>query len=428
MNIAFLNHKGENILRKPLAHNTLWMVLTLGLRFVLQAVYFIIIARTLGAEQYGAFVSAVAIVAIISPFASLGIGNLLIKNVSRNRETFEIYWGNALFVIFAFGLFWIALLVPVSRIFMPQSVPLGLILLIAISDLLFAKVIDTAGKAYQAIQRLSRTGLINTSINAFRMIAALLVIYFYPDLNALDWGFYYLSSTLIAAILAVLLVHRDLGYPKLKLSRLRSEIAEGFFFSLSIAGQNVYNVIDKIMLARLSTLEATGIYGAAYRLIEVVLVPVRALLQAAYAKFFKYGESGISGSLGLARRLSPIAGLYGLIAALGLFFLAPVVPLILGEEYQAAVNALRWLAPIPFIKSMHFFASDTLSGAGYQGIRSVMLISTALVNIIANLWLIPIYSWKGAIWASLMSNVFLMMALWTVVVYHYRREIRQKNC
>ena len=167
MNFRLPEYQGKNLLQKPLAHNTLWMILSLGIRLVLQAVYFIIIARALGAEQYGAFVSAVAMVAIISPFASLGVGNLLIKNVSRKRESFEIYWGNALFVIFIFGLVWIALLVPISRIFMPKSVPLGLILVIAISDLLFAKTIDTAGKAFQAIQLLSRTGLINTSINSF---------------------------------------------------------------------------------------------------------------------------------------------------------------------------------------------------------------------------------------------------------------------
>ena len=81
----------------------------------------------------------------------------------------------------------------------------------------------------------------------------------------MDWGFCYLGSTFLAAFIAVLLVHRELGYPKLRISHLKSEAGEGFFFALSIAGQNVYNVIDKIMLARLSTLEATGIYGAAYR-------------------------------------------------------------------------------------------------------------------------------------------------------------------
>ena len=67
-----------------LACNTLWMLLAQGIRLFLQAFYFVIIARTLGVEQYGAFVFATSLVAILSPFSGLGVGNILIKNVSKN--------------------------------------------------------------------------------------------------------------------------------------------------------------------------------------------------------------------------------------------------------------------------------------------------------------------------------------------------------
>ena len=77
--------------KKSLVRNTLWMLMAQGLRIVLQAFYFVLIARALGADQYGAFVGATAFVAIFAPFASLGGGNLLIKNVSRNRELFNEY-------------------------------------------------------------------------------------------------------------------------------------------------------------------------------------------------------------------------------------------------------------------------------------------------------------------------------------------------
>ncbi len=82
-----------------LARNTLWMLLAQGIRLFLQAFYFVIIARVLGVEQYGAFVLATSLVAILSPFSGLGVGNILIKNVSKNRALFSYYWGNALFMI-----------------------------------------------------------------------------------------------------------------------------------------------------------------------------------------------------------------------------------------------------------------------------------------------------------------------------------------
>jgi O-antigen/teichoic acid export membrane protein len=199
---------------------------------------------------------------------------------------------------------------------------------------------------------------------------------------------------------------------------------EGFYFSVSLSAQTVYNDIDKTMLARLSTLEATGIYAAAYRLIDVAFVPVRSILAAAYAKFFQHGASGISGSMGLVKRLVPIAGGYGFAAGIGLFLLAPIVPYVLGDEYAGIVEALRWLAPLPFLKAMHYFAADSLTGAGFQRGRSAVQVVIAVFNVLVNLWLIPLYSWRGAAWSSLASDGLLMLGLWIMVAFLYRQQLQ----
>ncbi len=103
MNLEKFKILTYRLCQNSLVKNTLWMLLSQGIRLVLQAIYFIIIARTLGTEQYGVFVGATALVAIVGPLASLGNGNLLIKNVSRNKSLFREYWGNSLFMIFVFG-------------------------------------------------------------------------------------------------------------------------------------------------------------------------------------------------------------------------------------------------------------------------------------------------------------------------------------
>ena len=82
------------------------MFLGYGLKIIVQAGYFILIARALGPAEYGAFVGTVALIALVAPFGSLGAGNLLVQNVSRNRELFAEYWGNALF---ALGGLWLGL-------------------------------------------------------------------------------------------------------------------------------------------------------------------------------------------------------------------------------------------------------------------------------------------------------------------------------
>ena len=86
----------RSLTQNVLARNTFWMLGGQGVRVLLQAVYFILIARALGAQQYGAFVGAVSLVALIAPFASWGTGFILVKEVARNRSTFGQYWGAAL--------------------------------------------------------------------------------------------------------------------------------------------------------------------------------------------------------------------------------------------------------------------------------------------------------------------------------------------
>ena len=50
----------DRLLQKPLVRGSLWLLLGKGLRVVLQATYFVMIARTLGVENYGAFVGTTA--------------------------------------------------------------------------------------------------------------------------------------------------------------------------------------------------------------------------------------------------------------------------------------------------------------------------------------------------------------------------------
>jgi O-antigen/teichoic acid export membrane protein len=208
----------------------------------------------------------------------------------------------------------------------------------------------------------------------------------------------------------------------LALSKFKPEIAQGFSFSISSSSLTAYNDIDKTLLARLSTLEATGIYAAAYRFINIAFVPTHSLLVASYPVFFRRGAVGIGGSLSFAKRLAPPVIVYSCVVVIGLLILAPVAPYILGNEYNLAVEAIRWLAPIPFLSAMHYLAGDILTGAGSQGVRSGIQIMAALFNVAMNLWLIPMYSWKGAAWSSLASEALLALSLWGVIFFYRRRQ------
>jgi O-antigen/teichoic acid export membrane protein len=63
------------------------------------------------------------------------------------------------------------------------------------------------------------------------------------------------------------------------------------------------------------------------------------------------------------------------------------------------------------LKATHYFLSDTLTGAGHQGLRSAIQAGVALFNVLINLWLIPRYSWVGAAWSSIASDALLAFSV-----------------
>jgi O-antigen/teichoic acid export membrane protein len=182
------------------------------------------------------------------------------------------------------------------------------------------------------------------------------------------------------------------------------------------------------MLVRLSGLQAAGIYGAAYRIIDAAFAPAGALVYAAYARFFHHGANGIGEGLRFARKLLAYSIPYGLLTMTVLMLAAPVLPKLLGSDFTASSAALLWLSPLVLFKCIHYFFADCLSGAGFQGIRAAIQLIVAGGNVGLNLWLIPAYSWKGAAWASLASDGLFATAVWAttaLLVRHSGVEVLQ---
>jgi O-antigen/teichoic acid export membrane protein len=391
------------------------MILGQGLRLIIQALYFVEIARSLGVRNYGAFVSVVALVGIVYPFGSLGGGNLLVKNVARDASLFSVYWGRALVLTVAFGAVLTAVVLAFSRLALPQEIPLVLVAMVAASDILGLNIITQCGQAFQAFEKLQWTAAIYVMMSAGRLAGALILVSIYPHPSALQWGYIYLGCTVVVVLLSAALVLFRLGRPRFEWKTLRGEMREGFYFSASQTSQTIYNDIDKTMLARLSTLDAAGIYAAAYRLIDVSFLPVSAALSSTYASFFRAGAQGIASSVKFARPLMAKAVVYsGAICAL-LLVGSGIVPFVLGSEYSATAAALRWLSVLPILKALHYFLSDTLTSSGYQGVRTAVQAGVAIFNVLINLWIIPAYSWRGAAWSSIASDALLLAGVGTAV-------------
>jgi O-antigen/teichoic acid export membrane protein len=408
-------------LASPLARNTLWSLGGSGMRLVIQAIYFIIIARCLGPGQYGGFVAATALAAVMSPFVGLGCGGLLIKNVSRDRRLFAEYWGNGLIMTLVTGSLLTVFTTAICRLALPRSIPIPVIVLISASDLIFMKFLELGAWAFQSVERLSRNPRLNVLASLTRLIgiAVLALIASHPGVMA--WSAVYLAGSILAALIAVAWATFSLGKPKLALHRIRAEGAEGFNFSVGQSAATIYNDIDKTMVARLATLEAAGVYAAAYRLIDVAFIPVRALLTATLPGFYRTGADGLQASMQYGKRMLIKVLPYSLFTFAAIMLGAPLVPHIIGRQYTDITEALRWLALLPLLKTLHFFMADALTGADHQGTRSLIQVGVAGFNVLVNLWIIPAYGWRGAAWSSIASDGLLALSLLLVVTLLPRR-------
>lgn len=403
-----LRHPGE------LLRDTRNLSIGQGIKLILQGIYFVLIARALGPASYGAFVALTALTGIISPFVGLGAGALFLKNVRAGRQTAQVCWGNGLVATVLTGTVSSLAIIALSH-FLFHGFSVGLVAAVCISDLLLIRIVDLASFGFAASGMMGKTATQNTVMSVLRTIGIALLATHYHQVSLAQWTWVYVATGVAGAAFALQQGIALWGRPKVDPRFLVGDAREGSLFSISTSAQTIYNDIDKTMLARLSTLSATGAYGAAYRIIDTSLTPIRSLVSAAYPQFFRVGADGIEATYGYAKRLIGKAVVFGVADFLALVILAPLVPFLLGSKYADVVPALRLLALIPVMRCAHWFLADALSGANAQGIRTAVQAGVALLNVGLNLLILPRWSWRGAAWTSLVSDAVLLGLIYMIV-------------
>jgi len=403
------------MMRRPLAKGALWSFSGYGAQFGIQAIYFVIIARTLGAAQYGAFISTSALANIFAPAVGLGTEMVLLKNIARNPRSFRIYWGNAMFTSACCGTAAITILISFYTILFGRSASIAVVVCICVADLFFARLLEVIYAAFQGFGNLSGRTKLMISLNLFRLGGIGSLALLSSHATAMAWSFIYLATSIMTCLGGICWTFKLYGAPAIDLKLLRRELCEGMYFSASMSSMSIYNDIDKSMTARLSGLNAAGTYAAAYRLIDYAFLPIRSILMSAYPEFFRKGESGLKQSACYGRRLLGLSLPYSFSISIVLFLCAPLIPLFLGKSFADAVPALRWLCPLPVLKSFHYFAADSLTGAGFQKQRTIIQAAVAAFNVGLNFWLIPVFGWLGASWSSLASDGCLAVLLWLIL-------------
>jgi O-antigen/teichoic acid export membrane protein len=397
--------------QSTLVRNAAWLFAGQGLSFLIQGVYFVVLARLLGTTQYGLLAGAIALVAVVSQYSTLGSGLLFLRYVSPDHSRFREYWGNILMSVSLMGLLLVfGLRLLGSHLVGHDSV--SLLVPIAVGDCIFLQLNSCAGQVFQTFEKMKFSAAVTTTSNALRLVLAVGLLFSLGKASAWQWAIASLIVSAIGSVIAFVIVTKNFGWPSFSPILFIKRSREGFVFAISGSTTAVYNDIDKVVLSHYGMNQANGIYSMAYRAINIGTMPVMSVVGAAFPRFFREGVKGIAAVTPMAKQLLRRTLLIGAAVTVALFVLAPLIPHLVGRSYLESVTALRWLCLIPVLRCFHLSAGDAIAGAGHQKFRLASQSIAAGGNLLLNLYLIPRYSWHGAAWASLATDGALGVMNW----------------
>jgi O-antigen/teichoic acid export membrane protein len=410
----------QRALQSRLVGSTAIMTVGMTLRLFLQMLSFIIVAGSMGAGEFGAFVSVAALVNIVAAFSGWGSDQLLVRRVARKRSELPKALGSALIYLGLSGPPLALLCFLLVPWLVDPSISWRIVLFVATSDIIFARLNTFALASYQAVDRPWGTALSSLGFAGTRVAAALIWVAVAPvHHDAVSWAGFYFASSLLAGLVSLWRVCRDFGYPVWQVEW--RQWRDGFHFSLQMASFAAFGNTDKPVIAALSNLSTAGLYAAGFRIVDAASVPVRALMYSTYAKFFQVGAAGPMASLKLAIRLLPIGISLGAIGSLGIVVVAPFAPRILGHSYAGTEAIMLTLVPLPVLVAIYYLGADVLVSSGHAAMRTLTQIAMPPVNITLCAILVPTHGAQGAAVAALLTNAVLAAAAWLVAVAVSRR-------
>jgi O-antigen/teichoic acid export membrane protein len=407
----------QSTIARPQIRQWSWALAGQAAQVLGQAGSFLLIAKALPVSDMGFFIAATSLTSILAPFTGMGAANLLIKQVARNRSAFASLWANLLGTTLASGCVLCLAAIPACWLLLSGAVPFYAIVLLVVADLMLWRWLYLVGLTLQGLGEIDRKSQLEILVVCVRLTAAMLLFLLPKSQHQVrTWLLIYFGAALLAASCCLAWSLRRWGKPgNLRLPAL-SELKEGLWFVASPSTQTINNDADKLLLARLASLSAAGIYGAAYRVISASFLPVQALLTLTYPRFFRHGGRGLRQSTRFAIRWLPFGLGYSIAVGILLFAGAPLIVKILGPGYVQTATVIRQLSVLPMMKTFQYFLADALTGADYQTLRVGLQGSVALINVVLNLLWIPQLGWEGAVRTTLFCDGGLALLLMVAVL------------
>lgn len=406
-----------------LATESLWGLFYEGATVLSAVVSFWLLGRTLGAGGYGAYASLYAIIAPLLTLAGSGLTLSLMQHVVRDGEPLQSTIRSCYTLVLLIGSILvvgagIAVFLIVDQLSVTAIVTLLLVEFIVTPTL---HIVATTLQITVGFISASKLRLLYIGLRTVILIGLALA----GRLTVASLGVVTLIGCGTLAIIAVFAVERSLGCSfrpgRVAWPHLRSNLQ----FSTAISASSLGNEGDKTVMAVNKMVVETGLYAAAYRIVQFGMMPIASVVAAGHVRFLENQEGVRRQHLDRALRYARFALVYGIVAAVALIVAAPLFPLVFGDSFQGSVVMMQWLAPVLVVRSLGAFSLNGLIGLGHLGARTVLILVNTSLCMVLYITLIPEFGWQGAIAGTLIGETLDVGVSWAALVYYQRRADRE---
>ncbi len=398
--------------------NATWLYSAEILSRVLSVFLTITIARQLGASDLGRLVFVSSLIGIASVFSDFGLSIYLIRSLSRNKEDWleQVSTNVVLRIVSSFFISCVVIVYTVGTVketIIAQMIyfSLGSLLVSIYSSIIFTLYRVNEKMSYESIAKV-------ISALIYSVFGILLILS----------GFGILSIVILAFVLSIVnsiyawRYGRSLPNFKIKISKkhlLRVLVGSLPFGALAVFVTISFR-IDSLMIEHILGIHDVGIYGSAYRIMEMFLVIPGVLAGAIMPAVAKIIETEKDRVIGVVTRAIRLLWVLAVPLSFGIYFFADqVLRIIYGNKFNESSPVLVVLGftLIPLFASA--LTSLIITSGNKPQINTGIALVMMLLNIALNLWLIPKWGILGAGVATLLTECFgLLMGTIFINIYY----------
>ncbi len=383
--------------------NTGWMFLSKFGTMIFSFVATIYVVRYLQPVQYGSLNYAISFVGIFSFLSSLGIENILYRDLVKSPEKQNEYFGTA-FTLRMCGALLAFLSVLTSFLFLDNTLRNRLVIIVVASGFFFQPF---AVMAYYFQAKAISKSIAISGFFAVISLSLLKVIFVFLKADIIIFSLIFLLEPVFFAIAYGLSYYRygnRISNWRFDKNVAKSMLTASWPLMFSSAFVVVYSRIDQVMLKSFFNEYTVGIYSVAAQLSEYwYFIPIGIITSLVPAIV----NGKITSSEVYKKRAKWLAiyivGLTVSAATLMTFFAKPIIILIYGEGYITAAPVLRIYIWGGVGMSLGMVANQLLIVENKTKIFFLSNMISMICNVVLNLILIPRFGMNGAAFSTLVS-------------------------